>query len=267
VPPRWAPPRCPARRAGPGGHRPPGPAARAGPGRERLCEPCPPCGGLGDGADVCLAPHRWGGSGTAHRAAPPQVRGAPGGSARRAASLPQQERLVPTWGRLASAAGLCTGAAQVADGGILHPGDVDRGQVPRAQQAGQLARVTTVRCAPSASLLGDPRWSPPSSTSLLWCESGRARTHRGSLQRHSPAVCCWMALSGGAGRSRLGACRERRGRYPQRGALAQQRRRPSTLDGPPCRWRACETVVWLTAACVCLLWQPVALADSKLTHG
>jgi len=159
----------------PGGHRPgarhaaqglEGIAPRGLPpgldlGVERLCEPCPPCGGLGDGADVCLAPHRWGGSGTAHRAAPPQVRGAPGGSARRAASLPQQERLVPTWGRLASAAGLCTGAAQVADGGILHPGDVDRGQVPRAQQAGQLARVTTVRCAPSARLLGEQRWSPP----------------------------------------------------------------------------------------------------------
>ena len=130
-------------------------------GVQFLCQTRKPFGVCGDGSDVCLEHHLLGWGGTDHRAEPPQVRGIPGGPACIPDVLSQETRLEPKFGRLAIAQGIFTGAAQGPDGFILHPGDVDRGQVPRAQQAGQLARVTTVRCAPSARLLGEQRWSPP----------------------------------------------------------------------------------------------------------
>jgi len=39
------------------------------------------------------------------------------------------------------------------------------------------------------------------------------------------------------------------------------------LWGHPCPWRAYETMAWLTAAFMEMLWYHVALASYKLTHG
>jgi hypothetical protein len=88
-------------------------------------------------------------------AEPPQGRGAPGGSARRADILPQQERFEPKFGRCEIADGIFPGTAQVTHGVVLNLGDVDRGQVPRAHQAGELDRITTGGFDLLASLLGD----------------------------------------------------------------------------------------------------------------
>ena len=85
---------------------------------------------------------------------PPAVRWPPGGWPRRAESGPQEKRLAPKRGGLESTDDVVTGPAQVPHGCILHRRDRDRRQGTRTHEPGQLERVTTVGCDPSAGLLG-----------------------------------------------------------------------------------------------------------------
>jgi len=114
-----------------------------------------PFGVLGDGSDVCMAHHLLGGRGTDRLAEPPQVGRAPGGPARIPHIRPQQNRFAPKLGGFESADGICTGPAQVTNGVVLHPGDVDRGQVTRAPQPGQFDGISPVGCDPIPGLCGE----------------------------------------------------------------------------------------------------------------
>jgi hypothetical protein len=84
-------------------------------------------------------------------------RRAPGGPARRADILPQEQRFQPTLGRLEIMDGIFTRSAQVPNRFIFHRRDIDRGQGPRAHPPGQLDRVTPVRFDPIAGLFGEQR--------------------------------------------------------------------------------------------------------------
>lgn len=87
-------------------------------------------------------------------AAPSEVRRAPGGLARRADIVAQEQRFAPQRGCLESTEGLCTSPAQGPHGCILHRWDRARRQVTRAQESGPLARIPTLGCDPVAGLLG-----------------------------------------------------------------------------------------------------------------
>jgi hypothetical protein len=101
-------------------------------------------------------------------AEPSEVRRTPGGAAHRADILPEEKRVAPKRGSLASPDRLCTSAAQVPNRGILDCRDIDRCQVTRAPQAGQRDRVPTVGVDPIAGLLGDQRGGhPPADMALL----------------------------------------------------------------------------------------------------
>jgi hypothetical protein len=113
-----------------------------------------PCGVVGDRSDVCLAHDRRCRGGTDDLAAPPEVGWTPGGPARRTDSVPQEQGFALELRRLKSADGLCTRSAQVPHRCILHLGHVDRGAVPRAQQAGQCEGIPTVGVAPIPGLFG-----------------------------------------------------------------------------------------------------------------
>jgi hypothetical protein len=58
---------------------------------EGVCQTRPPCGVVGDRADVCVAHELRCRGGTDALAAPPEVGGTPGGPARRTASVPQEK--------------------------------------------------------------------------------------------------------------------------------------------------------------------------------
>ena len=101
---------------------------------------------------ICCA-----GVGQTTSAEPPQVGRAPGGPARIADIVPEQKRFEPKLGGLEITDGIFTSPAEVADGFIFDLGDIDRGEVTRAHQAGQLDGVTTVGFDAVAGLLGDQR--------------------------------------------------------------------------------------------------------------
>src|SRR4029450_7260286 len=139
-------------------------------GVELLCQTCKPFSVLGDGSDVFLEHNLLGGSGTDHLAEPPQVGRAPGGPGRIPNILPQQKRLEPKLGGLESADGICTGTAQVTNGFVLNLRGVDRGQVPRAHQPGQLDGISTVGFGPIPGLFGDQGGSDDPTDMAFWSE-------------------------------------------------------------------------------------------------
>jgi len=128
-------------------------------GVECLCQTSQAFGVFGDRANLFLEHDLLGWSRTAHLAEPAQVGGAPGSPARIADIVPQEQRFEPELGGLEIADGIVTGAAQVPDGFILNPGDVDRGQVPRAHQSGQCDGIATVGVDPIPWFGGDQRGS------------------------------------------------------------------------------------------------------------
>ncbi len=80
---------------------------------------------------------------------------APAGTARIAHIVPEQEGFEPELGGREVPQGIFAGAGEIAHSFIFHRGDIDGGQIPRAHQAGQLDRVTTVGCHAVAGLFGN----------------------------------------------------------------------------------------------------------------
>jgi hypothetical protein len=112
----------------------------------------------GDRADVCLEDDGLSGCGTDAFREPSEVGRPPGGPAFIAASLAQPEGLQAVLGSLEIAKRILAGAGQVADGLILDLGDLDRREIPGAQQPGDRYRVTSVCLNAVAWFLRDERW-------------------------------------------------------------------------------------------------------------
>ncbi len=110
---------------------------------------------FGDRTDICLKDNLLRGGGTDDLREPAEVGRAPGGPARVADIMPEQEGFEPELGRLEVPQGIFTGAGEVANGFILHPRDIDRGEIPRPHQPSQLDRVPTVGFHTVARLLGN----------------------------------------------------------------------------------------------------------------
>jgi hypothetical protein len=87
------------------------------------------CGVFGDRAAVCLKDDGLGGCGTDDCRAPPEVGRAPGGTARRAESVPQSEGLAPGLGGLDVPDRLFARPGELTDGFIVDLGDIDRCEV------------------------------------------------------------------------------------------------------------------------------------------
>jgi hypothetical protein len=85
---------------------------------------------------------------------PSEVGRAPGGAARIAESMSAHPGVQPERSGLERAESIVTGAGEVPYGGIFHGGDLHRGEVTRAHQAGQLYGVATGGVHPAAHLLG-----------------------------------------------------------------------------------------------------------------
>jgi len=75
------------------------------------------------------------------------------GLARRAKILPQEIGFEAACGGLESAQGISASAAQSPDGVVHDLWDMERRQIPRAHQAGQVDVVAAVGCAPIPGLL------------------------------------------------------------------------------------------------------------------
>ncbi len=75
---------------------------------------------------------------------PAQVGRTPGGLARIADIMPQQKRFEPELGGPEIPDSIFPSPAQISDGFVFHPGNIDGSKVTRAHQAGQLDGVTTV---------------------------------------------------------------------------------------------------------------------------
>jgi hypothetical protein len=121
---------------------------------EFLCQALEACGEFGDRAAICL-PDAWLSRGVTDPCTPPpQGRRAPSGAACRADSGSESERVAPERGRCESAQGLCTRAGAIADGVICSPGDLDRGEIPRAHHPGQWHGITAIGVDAVTRLVG-----------------------------------------------------------------------------------------------------------------
>jgi len=107
------------------------------------------------GADIFVKDHLLSGRGTAHLREPPQVGRPPIGPAHVTDSVSEQEGCETELGILAIADGVCTRAGEIANGFICHLRDLDRGEIPRAGQSGQLHGVPAVGCHPIPRFLGE----------------------------------------------------------------------------------------------------------------
>jgi hypothetical protein len=70
----------------------------------------------------------------------------------------QQKGFETAFGGLEIAQGILAGTTEVTNGFILDRRDIDRGEIARAHQAGQLHGVTTVGFDAIASLFGNQGW-------------------------------------------------------------------------------------------------------------
>jgi hypothetical protein len=104
---------------------------------------------------IFLEDHVLGRRGTDDLAEPPEVGWAPHGPAGRAKIGAQEKRVEPELGGLEITEGVFTRPSEVAKGVIVHGGDIHRGEIPRAPQAGQWHGVPTVGVHPVARLLGN----------------------------------------------------------------------------------------------------------------
>jgi hypothetical protein len=116
-----------------------------------------PVGVVGDRAEVFLQDDLLRRGGTDDLAAPSEVGRAPGGPACVTDSVPQETGFQPPLRGLQITDGLFTRPAQVPHGFIRNRWDRDRGEVPRAHQAGQCEGVPTVGCDPLPGLCGEQR--------------------------------------------------------------------------------------------------------------
>jgi hypothetical protein len=86
-------------------------------------------GVLSDRADVCLEDDRWRRGGTDDFGEPPQMRRTPSGVARSADIVPEHKGFETELGSLESTDGIFTSPAQISDGSVFHPGDIDGGEI------------------------------------------------------------------------------------------------------------------------------------------
>jgi hypothetical protein len=110
---------------------------------------------LGHGADVFLRDDWLGWRGTDDLAEPPEVSRTPGGPACIPDVLSQEKRFEAKLRGLEIVDSIFTRPAPVTNRFILHLGHVDRGEVPRAHQAGQFDGVSAVGFDPVARLFGN----------------------------------------------------------------------------------------------------------------
>jgi hypothetical protein len=122
-----------------------------------LCETLEAFRVCGHGADLFLQDDWLRRGGAHHRRAPPERGRVPGGPARRPEVVPEQKGLETALGLLESAAGLCACPGAIAPRFLCPRGDRDRGESPRARQAGQWHGVSAVCFAPLPGLCGQQR--------------------------------------------------------------------------------------------------------------
>jgi hypothetical protein len=131
------------------------------PGLPLLCEclreALKPFGVRGHSAAVFLEDEWLGWRGPDDRAAPPAGSRAPGGPACIPEVLPQEQRCEPKLRGLESVDGIFTGPAQVPNGFSCHLGHIDRGEGPRAPQAGEFAGGSAVGFNSLSWFFGDYR--------------------------------------------------------------------------------------------------------------
>ena len=122
---------------------------------EFLFEPLESLCRLGDRPDICLKDHVLRGGGTDHLSEPPEVGWAPAGPACIADIVSEQKGLESELGSLEVSPRIFAGAGEIANGLIFDRGNVDGGEITRAQQARQLDRIAPVGVDAVAGLLGN----------------------------------------------------------------------------------------------------------------
>jgi hypothetical protein len=167
------------------------------PGRDRcmacLVKPLEPFGVFGDRADICWADAGLSWGGTDDLAEPAWVSRAPGGPPGIADILPPQKRVQAQRGRLEIVERLFTRAAQVTHGVVCDRWDIDRRELPRAQQPRQLDRVTPVGLHAVAGLLGMRAGATTQQTWPVFVRSGSRQSPQGpasSLKTRGWACAC-----------------------------------------------------------------------------
>ena len=132
-------------------------AATSGRRRPGWLQPLAAVGGLGDRADVCLETDGSRRGGTDHFREPPHGGRPPGGPARIAAILAQENRVAAKRGGLELADGLFTRPTHRTDGVVLDRRARGGGEIPRAPRPRQLPGGTPVRCPAGARFWGHER--------------------------------------------------------------------------------------------------------------
>ena len=141
-------------------------------------------GVFGDGTDICLKDD---GLRRCRADALPRATGdGPGSSwpGRGADIVSEQEGLQTKLGVFEITEGIFTGPGEVAHGFVFDLGDIDRGEITRASQAGQLHGVPAVGFDAVTGFFGNAVRGPrPSRRRLFSSDSDRARSHTGRLHR------------------------------------------------------------------------------------
>jgi hypothetical protein len=122
---------------------------------EFLFQTRPPCGVLSDRSDVFLGHDLLRGGGPDDLAEPAEVGRPPGGAAGVTDIVPQEKGFAPQLRGLEIVESICTRPAQVPHGFIRNCWDRDRGESPRAHQAGQFDGIPPVGCDAIPGLFGD----------------------------------------------------------------------------------------------------------------
>ncbi|HEX9870605.1 MAG TPA: hypothetical protein VGC99_18825, partial [Candidatus Tectomicrobia bacterium] len=115
-------------------------------GMECLLQALEACRRLGHRPDICLEDGLLGGRGANALRQPAPVGWSPGGLARRAEILAQEQGVEPIRRRLEVAESLFTGATQVTHGVVFELWDIDRDEIARAYEPGQLSGVSAIGC-------------------------------------------------------------------------------------------------------------------------
>ena len=112
---------------------------------------------FGHGADIFLKDDLLRRCRANHLREPPEMGRVPGGPARVPYVVPEQKGFETELGIFEITEGIFACPGEVANGFIFHLGDIDRGEIPRARQAGQLHGVPAVRFDAVTGLFGNQR--------------------------------------------------------------------------------------------------------------
>ena len=108
-----------------------------------------------DGSDICLKDDVLRRGGTDHLREPSQVGRAPIGPSCVADIVSEQKGFETELGVFQIAEGIFTRPRQVANGFIFSFGDIDRGEIARAGQPGELHCISAVSLDPITGFFGD----------------------------------------------------------------------------------------------------------------